>query len=115
MSDKVGKVSLGLELDQGGIGKQISAIAGRTSARFGQAMKSSIQNVMKGVKASAKSIPVPDVDTTKAKAEIEQLTAVLDNTNAKLDVQHQKLARLKESYNNTFSEPRKNKLQEQII
>lgn len=115
MADEVGKVSLGLELDQSSIGKQIGAIAKGMGAQFSLAIKSSMQSVMKGAQASAKSIPAPEIDADKVQAEINQLTALLDNVNAKLDFQRQKLTQLKESYENTFNEARKSKLQQQIL
>lgn len=115
MADEVGKVSLGLELDQSSIGKQIGAIAKGIGAQFSLAIKSSMQSVMKGAQASAKSIPAPEIDVDKVQAEINHLTALLDNINAKLDFQRQKLAQLKDSYENTFNEARKSKLQQQIL
>lgn len=63
----------------------------------------------------ARSKVTPTFDAGAVKAEIEQLTAVLDNTNAKLEFQQRKLAELKQSYENTFNEAKKNKLQESII
>lgn len=115
MSD-VGKVSLGLELDNNsGLGKQISSIAVNMGARFSQTLKSSMQSVMKGFKATNKPIPAPKVDVEAAQAEIEQLTAVLDNTNAKIELHQRKLAQLKESYGNTFNEARRNKIEEKIV
>ncbi|CAH8772227.1 phage tail protein [Paenibacillus dendritiformis] len=57
----------------------------------------------------------PVIDTDAIKAQISDLSAVLDNTNAKIEVQQRKLADLNEAYNNTFSDSRKNKLQEKII
>lgn len=114
MSD-IGRVRLGLRIDEDGIGKQIGVIAKQTSVRFTRAFRASMQNVMKGFQASAKKMPAPDVDTSKVQAEIDHLSDVLDNTNAKLDAQRQKLNQLKESYQNTFNEARKNRLQEQIL
>ncbi|MGG4397245.1 hypothetical protein ABEX25_23350 [Paenibacillus thiaminolyticus] len=65
-------------------------------------------------KATTKSSKAPlDVEATKA--EIERLTQVMDNTNAKIELQQQKLANLKESYENTFNEAQKFKIQEKIL
>lgn len=46
---------------------------------------------------------------------IGKLTTQLDNVNAKIDQQKSKLASLKESYDNTFNEAKKSKLQDQIL
>lgn len=112
MSDEVGKVSLGLELDGKGLEKQISNIAGS----FASTMRASIGGVFRGLKgAGAGTIAAPEVDTGTIKDKISDLSAVLDNVNAKIDVQQQKLAGLREAYENTFNDTRKNKLQEKII
>ncbi|MBO2942813.1 hypothetical protein JJQ72_02285 [Paenibacillus sp. F411] len=50
-----------------------------------------------------------------SKDKIARLTSVLDNVNAKIEVQRKKLSELKQSYENTFNEQRRNKLQEQIL
>ncbi|GAV13232.1 hypothetical protein [Paenibacillus sp. NAIST15-1] len=68
----------------------------------------------KRTKAKTKASPEP-FDSDAATAEVEHLTKVLDNTNAKLELQHQKLADLKESYENTFNDAAKSKLQEKIL
>src|SRR5690606_2498318 len=91
------------------------AMAKGMGSAFSRSIRSSFQGIMKGFQASAKPLPPPEVDTTAVQAEINQLTAVLDNVNAKLDFQRQKLAKLKESYENTFNEARKSKLQQQIL
>ena len=111
---EVGKVSLGIELG-GNIIKQIHSAANSMGSIFSKSLKSSFQGVFKGVQATAKSMPVPKIDTAAAKAEIEQLTAVLDNTNARLEFQSRKLADLREQYKNTFNEARKTKLEGQIL
>lgn len=112
MSDEVGKVSLGLELDGKGLEKQISNIAGSLAST----MKASLGGVFRGLKgAGAGPIAAPKVDTGAVKAQISDLTAVLDNVNAKIDVQQRKLAELNEAYENAFSDKRKSKLQEKII
>ncbi|MCY9587358.1 hypothetical protein M5W97_22035, partial [Paenibacillus alvei] len=46
---------------------------------------------------------------------LSRLTAQLDNVNAKIEQQKAKLAALKESYDNTFNEAKKSKLQDQIL
>ncbi|BFH60751.1 hypothetical protein [Paenibacillus azoreducens] len=64
--------------------------------------------------AKTKAAPEP-FDADAAAAEVEHLTKVLDNTNAKLELQHKKLADLKESYENTFNDAKKSKIQEKIL
>lgn len=51
-------------------------------------------------------------DLSKA---IEDTTAVLDNVNARIEIQKKKLAELKESYRNAFSEAKKNAAEEKIL
>lgn len=50
-----------------------------------------------------------------SKDKIGRLTSVLDNVNAKIELQRKKLSDLKESYDNTFNDQKKSKLQEQIL
>lgn len=57
----------------------------------------------------------PGVSFEVVAAQIDNLTRSLDITNAKIEQQQAKLTGLKEAYNNTFNEARKNKLQEQIL
>ena len=49
------------------------------------------------------------------KAKIDNLSNSLEITNRKIEQQQEKLAGLKESYNSTFNQARKNKIQEQIL
>lgn len=57
----------------------------------------------------------PKIDVEAAKAEMERLTAVLDNVNAKIEIQERKLGELRLAYAETFNEDKKNKLQEKIV
>ncbi|MGG1878258.1 hypothetical protein ABDI30_11910 [Paenibacillus cisolokensis] len=67
-------------------------------------------------KASRKAKAAPkEFDADAARVEVQNLTAVLDNVNAKIEVLTRKLAELRESHANAFSDQRKNKLQEKII
>ncbi|PJN56111.1 hypothetical protein PAEVO_28340 [Paenibacillus sp. GM2FR] len=50
-----------------------------------------------------------------SKDKIGRLTSFLDNVNAKIELQRKKLSELKESYDNTFNDQKKSKLQEQIL
>lgn len=63
--------------------------------------------------------PIPKVnnnmDMEVLKSQIDNLTRSLDITNSQIENQQEKLKRLKESYNNTFNQGRKNKIQEQIL
>ncbi|EJT5912982.1 hypothetical protein N2W46_000229 [Clostridium perfringens] len=49
------------------------------------------------------------------KAKIDNLSNSLEITNRRIEQQQEKLAVLKESYNSTFNQARKNKIQEQIL
>lgn len=113
---EVGKVSLGIELG-GNVERQIEGAAANLGKSFSAALKSSFQGVMKGFQAASKTTPAPapKIDVAKAQAEIEQLTAFLDNVNARLDFQRRKLTELKERYDNTFNEARKSRIQAQIL
>ncbi|OME86532.1 MULTISPECIES: phage tail protein [Paenibacillus] len=79
-----------------------------------QAATAAATPAVKAPKAAAK-VKAPEVDVEAAKAEIEKLNAVLDNTNAKIEIQERKLADLREAYENTFNDARKNKIQEKIV
>src|SRR5690606_19318037 len=46
---------------------------------------------------------------------MDDLPSAWDNLNARIDLQRKKLAQLKESYDSTFNEEKKNQLQEQIL
>lgn len=66
-------------------------------------------------KVNVPSTKTSSVDYESIKAQIASLEPVLNNVNGRLEHQQRKLADLKESYNNTFSEARKNKLEGQIL
>lgn len=57
----------------------------------------------------------PEIDTEAVKAQISGLTDVLDNVNARIEIQKRKLSDLKEAYANTFNDTQKNALQEKIV
>ena len=63
--------------------------------------------------------PIPKmgsgINTEQIKAQIESLTASLNNTNARIEQQQEKLRGLREQYASTFNPTTKNKLQEQIL
>ncbi|MGG1879364.1 hypothetical protein ABDI30_17570 [Paenibacillus cisolokensis] len=70
-----------------------------------------------GAKAttSLKEVSSAVTNISPASSQIEVLSKILDNTNARIEVQKKKLAELRESYTNAFSENRKSKLEEQIL
>lgn len=60
----------------------------------------------------------PEVDMSGAdvlQTEINNITAILDNLGDKIELQTDKLKRLKEEYNNCFNQKRKNALEEEIV
>lgn len=115
MSDSVGKVSLDLELESD-LNQQFNSVAKQTGGKFAQAIRQSFKGILNGFKGAAKAdIKPPDVDTDAVKAQINSLNEVLDNTNAKIEIQQRKLAELRQSYESAFSEDRKNKLMEKIV
>lgn len=67
------------------------------------------------IKSDAKTRGPPSVDLSKLTAEISNTEKTLDNINARIEQQQEKLALLKDSYNNTFNTSRKNKVQEQML
>ncbi|MFF2016218.1 hypothetical protein [Paenibacillus sp. NPDC058177] len=106
----------------------MTTMIGELQARFTadtQTLKQEIQAVKRDLagigeqgKKSASDLQAMNAaleDISSKKGKVGQLTAVLDNINAKLDIQRAKLAELKQSYDNTFDQGKKNKLQEQIV
>ncbi|HFK8174862.1 TPA: hypothetical protein ACG0NJ_001127 [Clostridium perfringens] len=55
------------------------------------------------------------INLESLKAKIDNLSNSLEITNRRIEQQQEKLAGLKESYNSTFNQARKNKIQEQIL
>ncbi|KOP64358.1 hypothetical protein AMS62_03110 [Bacillus sp. FJAT-18019] len=83
-----------------------------------KAVKQEISGLGDQGKKTASDIKSMDTAFDKigaSKDKIAQLTSVLDNVNAKIELQRKKLSELKESYDNTFNEHKKSKLQEQIL
>lgn len=113
---EVGRVSLGFELEGGSLGKQINNVAKMAGDRVANVMKSSMRGMGKGMKDVVIPAPkVEKVDFAATQSEIEQLTAVLNNTNAQIEFQTRKLSDLKQAYNETFNEADQNKLMGQIL
>lgn len=69
--------------------------------------------------AQPRAPPIVDVNAgvnaEQLKSQINNLTANLDNINARIEQQQDKLKGLRESYSNTFNPNRKNKIQEEIL
>ena len=105
MADEVGKVSLGLELDQSGFGKQISSVAKGMGETFTKTFRSSFRGLMKGFRATS-----PQINAEDTQAEIERLSASLENTNEKIRTQEAIIANLKAEYAN-FGETSKRQLE----
>ncbi|MDQ0149358.1 hypothetical protein ACFO6R_10130 [Eubacterium multiforme] len=55
------------------------------------------------------------VNLEGVKAQIDNLSSSLDITNRRIEQQQEKLAGLRETYNSTFNQARKNKIEEQIL
>lgn len=83
------------------------------TVKFPTVRKMSTNTVQAPKTASQRGPPAIDMEVINS--QIKSLEAILDNTNAKIGLQQQKLRQLKESYNSTFSDTKKNKIQEQIV
>lgn len=57
----------------------------------------------------------PNLNTEAIRAQIETLGKTLDNTNARIEQQQEKLKLLREQYSATFNQNRKNQLQEKVL
>lgn len=72
-----------------------------------------------GTATKPRAPPIPKINAglniEAVKSQIDNLTASLDISNAKIEQQKAKLAQLKEEYSTAFSQSRKNKLEEQIL
>ena len=118
--------------------KTLNSITGNINS----SMKKSMNNISKTMKSILSNIKMPKMDIPKPtnmsaqkkvdvrtgvskrgppidlgvlKSQIENVTATLDNINDRIDYQKEKLAQLKESYNRTFNNSKKSKIQEQIL
>ncbi|HHY74256.1 MAG TPA: hypothetical protein GX497_13740 [Bacillus bacterium] len=104
-------------MDLGELKAKISADRSQFKAEI-ESMRKELADVGEQGKKTATNIneissSVGQLGNTKEK--IAKLTEALDNTNAKIELQKQKLAELKKSYENAFSDSKKNKIQEQIL
>ncbi|NUU62702.1 hypothetical protein [Paenibacillus agri] len=106
MTTMIGELQARFTADTQTLKQEVQAVK-RDLAGIGEQGKKSASDLQ------AMNAALEDISTKKGK--VGQMTAVLDNINAKLEIQRQKLADLRQSYENTFDQGRKNKLQEQIV
>ncbi|OFS21560.1 hypothetical protein [Clostridium sp. HMSC19A10] len=66
-------------------------------------------------KASPRGPPVQSFNAEKINAQMANLTETLDNLNARIDVQKEKLSGLRKAYDMAFNPEAKNKLQDKIL
>lgn len=112
------------------------------TSNINSSMKKSMSNIAKTMKSILGNIKMPKIDIPKPtsfvtpkresskitnskrgppinkevlSSEILNVTATLDNVNAKIEQQRAKLLQLKEAYNSTFNTSRKNALEEKIL
>lgn len=112
------------------------------TSNINSSMKKSMSNIAKTMKSILGNIKVPKIEIPKPtsfvtpktesskntsskrgppinkevlSSEILNVTATLDNVNAKIEQQRAKLVQLKEAYNSTFNTSRKNALEEKIL
>lgn len=112
------------------------------TSNINSSMKKSMSNTAKTMKSILGNIKVPKIEIPKPtsfvtpktesskntsskrgppinkevlSSEILNVTATLDNVNAKIEQQRAKLLQLKEAYNSTFNTSRKNALEEKIL
>lgn len=112
------------------------------TSNINSSMKKSMSNIAKTMKSILGNIKMPKIDIPKPtsfvtpkresskntsskrgppinkevlSSEILNVTATLDNVNAKIEQQRAKLVQLKEAYNSTFNTSRKNALEEKIL
>ncbi|MFF2886636.1 phage tail tape measure protein, partial [Paenibacillus sp. NPDC057967] len=103
---EIGAIKARLELDTAGFKTQIDQSKRDMTAMADNAKKAS--GNMAELAATVKKVG-------ETQQEIGRLTGVLDNVNARIDIQRKKLSELKQSYDTTFNDSKKSKLQEQIV
>lgn len=80
-----------------------------------------VKNIVMPNKTTAKTVSsrgppkTNTVNLESIKAQIDNLSSSLDITNRRIEQQQEKLAGLREAYNSTFNQARKNKIEEQIL
>lgn len=102
---------------QGRITALEAALKQAGQSNLGQVSGELSQVDVAGTKAAAsvKGLHGGLVDVAASQNRIGELTASLDNINARIELQRRKLTELKQAYANTFNEGQKSKLQEQIL
>ncbi|MFF2890742.1 phage tail tape measure protein, partial [Paenibacillus sp. NPDC057967] len=103
---EIGAIKARLELDTAGFKTQIDQSKRDMTAMADNAKKAS--GNMTELAATVKKVG-------ETQEQIGRLTGVLDNVNARIDIQRKKLSELKQSYDTTFNDSKKSKLQEQIV
>ncbi|GKV55969.1 hypothetical protein NCCP2222_19160 [Sporosarcina sp. NCCP-2222] len=123
MTESVGKISLDIDL-RSDLNKQINHIADNIGTQLSKTLQQHVKGTMNGMKGMMPNFGMPkktftmpkktmkqtstaassDVDAEATKAQIASLEPVLDNTNAKIEIQKKKLAELKEQYSAGMSD-----------
>ncbi|MEK5417026.1 phage tail tape measure protein [Paenibacillus sp. FSL L8-0708] len=106
MAGNLGELRATLVADANSIKQELRAVKQEFSGLGDQGTKTASD--VKKMESSFNSIGA-------SSKQIKQLTTVLDNVNAKIEIQQKKLASLKQSYDTTFDSSQRNKLQEQIV
>lgn len=106
MATEIGELRARMTADAQGLKAEIKAVKQEISGLGDQGKKAA--NDIKGMDSAFSKLG-------SSKDQIARLTSVLDNVNAKIELQRKKLSDLKQSYDNTFNDQKKSKLQEQIL
>lgn len=106
MATEIGELRARMTADAQGLKAEIKAVKNEIAGLGDQGKKAA--NDLKSMDAAFNKVG-------SSKDQISRLTSVLDNVNAKIEIQQKKLTELKQSYENTFNDARKSKLQEQIL
>jgi len=106
MTIEIGELRARLTAEAQSMKSEVRAVKGEYAGLGNQAKKTASE--IKGVEDSLTQVG-------KTKDQIARLTATLDNVNARIEIQRQKLAFLRESYDNTFNDSKKSQLQEKIV
>lgn len=135
-------LSSGIKSSLGDMGSTTKKALNNITSNINNTMKKSMVNVKKTMTSILSSIKMPKISIPKPtsttipktvdkvtnvsergppinaemlNSQIINTTATLDNVNARIDQQKNKLAQLKESYRNTFNETKKNAIEEKIL
>lgn len=135
-------LSSGIKNSLGDMGSTTKKTLNNITSNINNTMKKSMVNVKKTMTSILSSIKMPKINIPKPtstvipktvdkttnvskrgppinaemlNSQIINTTATLDNVNARIDQQRNKLAQLKESYRNTFNQTKKNAIEEKIL